>query len=58
MGQFAIWAFAGIGALASAAVLISVIGEYATKITRMRCDKIIQQAYELIQREKEGNKNA
>lgn len=58
MGQIALWAFAGIGVLASVAVLFAVIGEYATKITRMRCDKIIQQAHEIIQQEKGGNKNA
>lgn len=58
MGQIALWAFAGIGALASAAVLIAVIGECATKIMRMHCDKIIRQAHEIIQQEKGGNKNA
>lgn len=58
MGQIALWAFAGIGALASVAVLFAVIGEYATKITRMHCDKIIRQAHEIIQQEKGGNKNA
>lgn len=57
MSEFALWALAGIGAFFSVVILVALIGDYVVKITRMRCDKIIRQANEIIDQEK-WNRNA